>query len=80
LFITVDNRKKKKRAKEDKVEDPKERRPEKVKPELYCDACQAIVKEAVKRLRGKKKESDVVDLMENICSQDHYYSYRMLLF
>lgn len=76
LFINSEQRQKKKKEKEKKPpKDPREKRPDKVSKELYCDACQAIIKEAVKELRGKKKESDVFDYLENVCNPEKYYVY-----
>lgn len=76
LLALVDARKKKKKQKEAKLENPLDRRPDSVSKELYCDSCQAIIKEAVKELRGKKKESDVYDIMDTVCNPEKYYSYR----
>ncbi len=72
----VESRKNKKRAKKPRKEkDPLDKRPTDVKPELYCDACQAMVKESVKLLRGKKKYSDVLNVVDEICAQDNFYVY-----
>ena len=77
LLNLVDSRKRKKKQKEPKkVENPLDRRPSNVKPELYCDACIAMVKESVKELRGKKKESDVLEVVESVCNPEKYYTYR----
>jgi cytochrome c-type biogenesis protein CcmH/NrfF len=77
LFTFIDSKRRKKKTKtEEKQEDPLDRRPEKVTKELYCDACQAIIKESIKELRGKKKESDVYDIMDNLCNPEKYYTYR----
>ncbi len=87
LFITlfvlwsVESRKKKKKPKEPKKpENPLDRRPSNVKPELYCDACIAMVKESVKELRGKKKESDVTEVVDDVCNPEKYYTYRKIKF
>jgi len=72
-FLVECGKKKKKKA--EKPTNPKDRRPDKVKPELYCDACQAMVKEAIKSLFGKKKESDVIDLLSDVCNPEKYYVY-----
>ena len=68
-------KKKKKDKKNKKEENPISKRPDSVKPELYCDACQAIIKEATKELRGKKKESDVMDYLDRVCDPEKYYVY-----
>lgn len=72
--------KKKKKSKNRKTRDPKSRRPEKISAELFCDSCQAILTEAMKELRGKKKESDVLDIMTNICNPEKYNVYRKFSF
>ena len=74
----VESRKKKKKTKkaEPKPEDPLDRRPGNIKPELYCDACIAMIKESIKELRGKKKESDVVEVVGDVCNPEKYYTYR----
>lgn len=75
-FLVECKKKKKKTSKtEAKPENPKDRRPDKVKPELYCDACQAMVKEAIKALFGKKKETDVIDILGDVCNPEKYYVY-----
>lgn len=80
LVVFAECRKKKKKAKQPKKpENPLDRKPDKVKPELYCDACIAMVKETIKDLRGKKKESDVVAAVETVCDPEKYYTYRNIL-
>lgn len=75
LQLTIER--KRKRKKEPKAKkDPKAKRPEKVSPELFCDSCKAVLLEAMNELRGKKKESDVLDLMPNICNSEKYNIYR----
>lgn len=77
LFISTIEKKKTKKTKKAATEsDPLDRRPSKIKPELYCDSCLAMVKESVRELRGKKKESDVVDVVDTICDPEKYKSYR----
>jgi hypothetical protein len=73
----VESRKKKKKARQPKKpQNPLDKRPDKVKPELWCDSCIAMVKETIKELRGKKKESDVIDVVTDICNPEKYYTYR----
>jgi hypothetical protein len=80
LFVFTENRKKKKKPKEpEKPENPLDKRPSSIKPELYCDVCIAMIKETVRKLRGKKKESDVVDAADEICDPERYYTYRKRL-
>jgi hypothetical protein len=77
IISLVETRKKKKKAKaQPKPQDPLDKRPSNIKPELYCDACIAMVKESVKELRGKKKESDVLDVVGEVCNPEKYYTYR----
>ena len=76
-FSSVENKKKKKQK---KVVNPLDRRPQTVKPELYCDACIAIVKESTKKLYNKKSETEVFDAIENICNPENFYIYRNKLF
>lgn len=75
INFTVEVRKRKKQPKQQKVENPKDKKPDSMKPELYCDACIAIIKEATKELRGKKKESDVIDYLAEVCNPEKYYVY-----
>ena len=46
IGFTVERQKKKQEKPPKKPFDPKSKRPDSVAPELYCDACQAIIKEA----------------------------------
>jgi hypothetical protein len=76
LLVTIEARKKKKKPKADpKPENPLDRRPSSIKPEHYCDSCIAIIKEMTKLLRGKKKESDVFDVLEEACNPEYYNTY-----
>ena len=51
-------------------------RPTDVPKELFCDSCQAIIKEALKNLRNLSKESDVLFyLSNNPCEQNKYNDY-----
>lgn len=74
LVSLVELKKKKKQKKGE--EDPLNRRPSKINPELYCDSCIAIIKEATKKLFNKKSESEVFDALDNICDPELYYTYR----
>ena len=79
-LISVVYPKKKKKQKKPKKENPIDRRPESTSPELFCDACIAVVKESTKLLFNKKKETDVVDVLEEICNPELYYSYSNIIF
>ena len=74
-LISIVFSKKKKKQKEQKKESPLDRRPNSVSPELFCDACIAIIKESTKLLFNKKKESDVTEVLEEICDPKLYYTY-----
>ena len=51
-------------------------RPSDVPRELFCDSCQAIIKEALKNLRNLSKESDVLFyLSADVCNQNKYKDY-----
>ena len=51
-------------------------RPSDISRELFCDACQAIIIEALKSLRNLKKESDIIFYLSNrVCSQEKYKDY-----
>ena len=51
-------------------------RPTDISRELFCDACQAIIIEALNSLRNLKKESDIIFYLSNrICSQEKYTDY-----
>ena len=65
----------KKRKKNKTLPDPEKVRPTSVSKELFCDACEAIIKEACKNLRGKKKESDVEFYLDDVCNPEKYNIY-----
>ena len=76
LINSIISKSKKKKHKKDKKDDidrrpnglptPESVRPNYVTPELFCETCRAIVKEAVKELRTKTKESDVIFYLDNV--------------
>ena len=74
-------KKKKNRAQEaeKKPVDPKSYKPNKTTPELWCDTCNAIVRETHKLLRGKSSEADVYDLTDDVCNPERYYVYSNVL-
>lgn len=82
VFVIVESRKKTKKnnKKAEVPEDPLNRRPDGISKELYCDACQAMIKEGTKELRGKKSESEVFDMLDNVCDPEKYNVYRMFIF
>lgn len=58
-----------------KPEKSSPKRPDGTTPELYCNACQAIVKEALKKLKHRKSEAEVFDVLDDVCNPKHYYIY-----
>ena len=55
---------------------PESVRPNYVTPELFCETCRAIVKEAVKELKTKTRESDVLYYLDNVCDENKYTVYQ----
>ena len=86
LINSIISKSKKKKHKKDKKDDivrlpnglptPESVRPNYVTPELFCETCRAIVKEAVKELRTKTKESDVIFYLDNVCDENKYTRYQ----
>ena len=74
-FVTSKNKKNKISDSKKQPADPKSYKPNQTTPELWCDACNAIVRETHKILRGKTSEADVYDLTEDICNPERYYTY-----
>lgn len=65
----------KKGAKATQPEKSSAKRPTSTSPELYCNACQAITRELLKKLRHRTSESDVVEALDNICNPELYMTY-----
>ena len=83
IIISKSKKKKHKKDKKDKtprlpngLPTPESVRPNYVTPELFCETCRAVVKEAVKELRTKTKESDVMYYLDNVCDEDRYKTYQ----
>ena len=83
LIHLIANKSKKKKQKKDKtprlangLPTPESVRPNYVTPELFCETCRAIVKEAVKELKTKTKESDVMYYLDNVCDENKYQVYQ----
>ena len=51
------------------------KKPKGITADLYCLACKAIVKESVKLLYGKTKQSDVIVMLEDMCDMWRYDTY-----
>lgn len=74
LYVDAKRRKKREHKKSSDV-DPKQLKPSKTTPELWCDTCNAIVHETHKLLRGKRTEADVYDITDDVCNPLRYYTY-----
>ena len=77
LSITIleSKKKRKRRTNAQNNIDPKSLKPNSITPELWCDSCNAIVRETHKLLRGKKSEGDVFEITEDVCNPERYYTY-----
>lgn len=52
-----------------------DKRPKSVNEDLYCIACQGIVRETLRRLHGRTKQSEVIAVMEDLCDLWKYKTY-----
>lgn len=52
-----------------------DKKPKYVSGELYCNACQGVVRELLRKLRHRTGEADVIAAMEDICNMWHYTAY-----
>ena len=43
------------------------KRPSYIKDTLYCNVCQAMVREIIKKIRDSTSEIDIMDAMSDIC-------------
>lgn len=73
-FIEARKKKQEVKAKVPK-KSPKDLRPSYIDEQLYCEGCVVAVTESQKKLFGKKSESDVTAVVENICTQEQYNTY-----
>lgn len=62
-------------AKKKKKADQDNRRPSTVEPLLYCNACQAIVREVLKKIKDSKREYDVTDAISDMCQYKYFSVY-----
>mmetsp|Transcript_32676 Transcript_32676/g.32391 ORF Transcript_32676/g.32391 Transcript_32676/m.32391 type:complete len:228 (-) Transcript_32676:50-733(-) len=63
-------------AKKDKYPDSKAKsKPRYLSGELYCNVCQGITRELLKKLRHRSSEADVIAAMEDICNMWTYTAY-----
>ncbi|KAL4441954.1 hypothetical protein ABPG74_003705 [Tetrahymena malaccensis] len=60
---------------EARKKNPQDKRPTHIEPELYCNSCQAIIREILKKIGESRRESDVADALSDICSQRNYVEY-----
>jgi hypothetical protein len=75
ISIFEAKKKRKRRTNTEKKTDPKLLKPNAITSELWCDTCNAIVRETHKLLRGKKSEGDVYEITEDVCNPERYYTY-----
>ena len=64
-----------KKGKSDSPEKSSAKRPTSTSPELYCNSCQAVIRELLKKLRHRKSESDVMEAMDDVCNPELYMTY-----
>ena len=83
LINLIASKSKKKKYKQDKtprlpngLPTPESVRPNYVTPELFCETCRAIVKESIKELKSKTRESDVMYYLDNVCDEKKYTTYQ----
>ena len=81
LINSILNKSKKKKHKKDSkpklpngLPTPESVRPNYITPELFCETCRAIVKEAVKELKSKTRESDVMYYLDTACNDENRYT------
>lgn len=75
LDSPVEAKKRKKGKKKAASSKSSPKKPEGTSPELYCNVCQAIVKEQLKKLKHRKSETDVIDSLSDVCDPKYYYIY-----
>ena len=78
VSINIDAKKRKKTQNKRNL-DPKQYKPNKLTPELWCDACNAIVRETNRLLRGKSSEADVFEVTDDVCNPERYYTYSIYI-
>ena len=86
LIILSLSKSKKKKDKKDNISNtlpnglptPEFARPDYIIPELFCETCRAIVNEALKELKTKRKESDVYDYLSKVCDESKYTTYEFI--
>ena len=80
INLIINKKKKHKKESKRKLKNglpiPEDVRPNYVTPELFCETCRAIVKEAIKELRTKTKESDILYYLDNVCDESKYTIYQ----
>ena len=85
IILSISKSKKKKTKKEKNtaklpngLPTPDSVRPSYIIPELFCETCRAIVNEALKELKTKRKESDVYDYLSKVCDESKYTTYEFI--
>ena len=51
------------------------KRPLSVEASKWCNICQAIVREMIKKLKNKRKEYEVLEAYDGICNYELFYVY-----
>ena len=51
------------------------KKPSETDPNLWCNVCQALVREMIKKLGSKKREYDVLEAYDGICKIESFPSY-----
>jgi hypothetical protein len=75
FFIILGYTQSKKKAKKQIPEfDPLIYKPEHFTYEYWCDICKSTLKEITKRTYGKKSESDIIQVLEDLCDREIYKS------
>jgi len=77
LLINIDSRQKKKKPKPPKKKfNPKDKKPSRIKDDLYCEICREVVKETARSLYNKKKDYEVIEAIEKVCDSEFLYPHR----
>jgi hypothetical protein len=79
LILTTFTKKKSKKSKKSKKEEkfePVDYKPQHITWEHYCDECKKTVEEVLRRSRGKKTESDIIEVLQDMCDPEKYREHR----
>ena len=58
------------------------KRPNDIEPDLYCATCLAMVEVSIKKLGSSRRESDIMEVLEDICTASNYngWQYKKMKF